>query len=135
MRRGDSQVMSLPTSEVRAIELQIRQFCVDWFAADDIRIRVTEQFMVEYAARVLRADMWLPAQILSEDRVIAAWPINLWAYIRKALGLKYARTTIRLNEFLLSPKVSIPSELSKVGTHVYVKYVEQMEMPSAPRDW
>lgn len=120
--------MSLPTYEVQAIELQIKQLCVDWLATPNPRVRVREQFMVETAAIALRADIWLPCKVLSDDREIVAWPANLWQYIRKAFGRKYRRTTIRLNEWLIFPSVELPPEL-KTNQLLYVKHHEVSDVP------
>lgn len=108
-----------PERLTKEIELTVQQYAVSsaipagLLKGGAASVRAELEFHVERLAHILNITARVPADVLQDRKLIAEYPANLWQYIRKALGLHYRKTEVRLNEHLVFPTIAIPPHLGK----------------------
>lgn len=104
--------------DIKTLRLAIKQYEASVLInhIGDVKFELT--YHIETLCYLLRAAVRIPAEVLSDRKVVASYPTNLWQYIRKALGLKYLKTDVRVSEHLLYPTIKVPRGYSEVRLHV-----------------
>lgn len=94
----------LSVEEFRAILLSDRAFREEAFRMGDISVRELAERLANEVCFRLR----LPSIVLADGKAVASYPSSLWQHIRKALGLRYKVTEIKLREVVSFPDIPLP---------------------------
>lgn len=102
--------------------LQVREWVAAVLVDEDLEaltpnIVLRHQYQLEWLARQLSLSLRVPCKVLQDDRVIAEWPRGLWDYIKRAVGLKYSKKQLRLNECVVYPNVALP-DLGRLSQNI-----------------